>query len=62
MDELKRRNVFRVGIAYVVVDWLTAQVADLVLDNIDAPHWLMQAIAEKVNEQKKLDDDMKLAL
>jgi len=44
IDELKRRNVFRVGIAYVVVAWLIAQVADLVLDNIDAPHWLMQAI------------------
>ncbi len=44
IDELKRRNVFRVGIAYVVLAWLTAQVADLVLDNIAAPHWLMQAI------------------
>ena len=44
IDELKRRNVFRVGIAYLAVAWLTAQVADLVLDNIAAPHWLMQAI------------------
>ena len=43
IDELKRRNVFRVAIAYVVVAWLIAQVADLVLDNIDAPHWVMQA-------------------
>jgi TolB-like protein/Tfp pilus assembly protein PilF len=44
IDELKRRNVFRVGIAYVIVAWLIAQVADLVLDNIDAPRWLMQAV------------------
>jgi len=44
IDELKRRNVFRVGIAYIVVAWLIAQVADLVLNNIEAPHWLMQAI------------------
>ncbi len=42
--ELKRRNVFRVGIAYVITAWLILQVADIVLDNIDAPHWLMQAI------------------
>ena len=43
-DELKRRNVFRVGIAYVVVAWLIAQVADLVFDNISAPEWLMPAL------------------
>ncbi len=42
--ELKRRNVFRVGIAYVITAWLVLQVADIVLDNIEAPHWLMQAI------------------
>jgi len=44
IEELKRRNVFRVGIAYVIVAWLIAQVADLVLDNIDAPRWVMQAL------------------
>ena len=44
IEELKRRNVFRVGFAYVVVAWVIAQVADLVLENITAPDWLMQAI------------------
>ena len=43
-EELKRRNVFRVGIAYLIVSWVLAQVADLVLDNIGAPIWVMQAI------------------
>jgi TolB-like protein len=43
-SELKRRNVFRVGIAYVIVAWLLLQVADLVLDNINAPDWVMQVI------------------
>ena len=33
-NELKRRNVFRVGLAYSVITWLIAQVADMVLDNI----------------------------
>ena len=43
-EELKRRNVFRVGAAYAVVAWLLLQLADLVLDNISAPAWVMQAI------------------
>jgi len=42
-EELQRRNVFRVGVAYVVSCWLLAQVADLVLDNIGAPAWVMQS-------------------
>jgi len=43
IEELKRRNVFRVGIAYVVAAWVLLQLADLVLDNIGAPSWVMQA-------------------
>jgi len=42
--ELKRRNVVRVAIAYAVVAWLLLQVADVVLDNIEAPTWVFQAI------------------
>ena len=41
-DELKRRNVFRVVIAYLVASWLVIQVADIVLDAILAPAWVMQ--------------------
>jgi TolB-like protein len=41
-DELKRRNVFRVGIAYLVSAWVLLQVVDLVLENIQAPDWVMQ--------------------
>jgi len=44
IKELKQRNVFRVGIAYVVVAWLVLQLADIVLDNIDAPAWVFQTI------------------
>jgi len=32
--ELKRRNVFRVGIAYAVTSWLLMQAADLVFPRI----------------------------
>jgi TolB-like protein len=38
-EELKRRNVVRVGIAYVVVAWLILQVTDIILNNVEAPPW-----------------------
>ena len=41
-EELKRRNVFRVGIAYLITAWLLLQVVDLVLENINSPDWVMQ--------------------
>ncbi|MCH7510701.1 MAG: hypothetical protein IIB68_12835 [Proteobacteria bacterium] len=43
-NELKRRKVFRVGIAYVIAAWLVVQAADLVADNFLAPVWVMQMI------------------
>ncbi|MDH5305265.1 MAG: hypothetical protein OEW64_14355 [Gammaproteobacteria bacterium] len=42
--ELKRRNVFRVALAFVVTAWLLLQVADVVLNNIQAPRWVFQSI------------------
>ncbi len=39
--ELKHRNVFRVGIAYLIGAWLLAHMADLLIDNIGAPDWVM---------------------
>jgi TolB-like protein len=42
--ELKRRNVFRVGIAYVVIAWLLAQVADLALENFGSPDWVIKTL------------------
>ncbi len=42
--ELKRRNVIRVGIAYVIVAWLILQFADVVLNNIEAPGWVFKVI------------------
>lgn len=44
IEELKRRNVFRVGIAYAVSSWLVLQVADLVLEHIEAPGWVMEVL------------------
>jgi TolB-like protein/Flp pilus assembly protein TadD len=43
-EELKRRNVFRVGVAYIVATWVVLQVADLVFEAINAPDWVLQAL------------------
>ena len=43
-NELKQRNVFRVGFAYAVVGWLVAQVADLALESFGAPDWVMKTL------------------
>ena len=43
-DELKRRNVFRVAIAYTVTAWLVAQVAELALDSFQAPEWVIKTL------------------
>ncbi len=44
LEELKRRNVYRVAIAYVVIAWLILQVADVIISNIGAPAWLFKII------------------
>ena len=38
-DELKRRNVFKVATAYVVVSWLTIQVISSITDPLSLPAW-----------------------
>ncbi len=43
-NELKRRNVVRVGVAYILVAWLLAQVAELALDSFEAPGWVIKAV------------------
>ena len=43
-QELKRRNVFKVAIAYVVVSWLVAQVLQLVFESFGTPDWVMKTV------------------
>ncbi|HSD69920.1 MAG TPA: hypothetical protein VLB07_10215, partial [Woeseiaceae bacterium] len=45
LSELKRRNVFRVGIAYAAVGWLTVQVASVFFPIFHAPEWVLQVLA-----------------
>jgi TolB-like protein len=42
--ELKRRNVIRVGIAYIVSAWLFAQVFEMATDAFEAPTWVLKVV------------------
>ena len=41
--ELKRRNVYKVAVAYVVISWLLTQAASILLPTFEAPGWVMKA-------------------
>jgi len=44
-SELKRRNVVRVGIAYVVLGWVALQAGDILFDMFEAPAWVGKTFA-----------------
>ena len=44
VQELKRRNVFRVGIAYAIASWVLLQIIDVVVPIIEAPEWVSKAL------------------
>lgn len=43
-EELKRRNVIRVGIAYAVTAWVLAQVAEFAFETFAAPDWVLKTV------------------
>ena len=42
--ELKRRNVIRVAVAYTVIGWVLAQVAEFAFENFGAPDWVLKSV------------------
>jgi TolB-like protein/Tfp pilus assembly protein PilF len=42
--ELKRRNVYKVAVAYAVVGWLLIQAASILFPTFDAPAWVMKVV------------------
>jgi hypothetical protein len=42
--ELKRRNVYKVAVAYAVVGWLVIQISSIVLPTFHAPEWVVQTL------------------
>ena len=43
-EELKRRNVIRETLAYILVAWVLLQVADIVLPIFEAPPWVLKTL------------------
>ena len=41
-SELKRRNVYKIAVAYAVVSWLLVQAASILFPTFDAPSWVMK--------------------
>jgi TolB-like protein/Flp pilus assembly protein TadD len=46
--ELKRRNVYKVAVAYAVVSWLVLQAASLLFVTFEAPPWAMKVFVVAV--------------
>src|SRR5215471_13134280 len=46
--ELKRRNVYKIAVAYVVASWLVMQAASLLLATFEAPPWAMKSFVVAV--------------
>jgi TolB-like protein len=42
--ELKRRNVVRVGIAYVVIAWLAVEVGGVLFETFGTPDWVLKTV------------------
>ena len=42
--ELKRRNVVKVAVAYIIVSWLILQVISSIVPIIEAPDWISKAV------------------
>jgi TolB-like protein len=45
LNELKRRNVFKVGASYAIVSWIALQVADTVFPALNVPAWVLSLLA-----------------
>ena len=44
LAELKRRNVYKVAVAYAVVGWLVIQISSTILPTFHAPEWVLQTL------------------
>ncbi|HET7924136.1 MAG TPA: hypothetical protein VFL30_04515 [Rhodanobacteraceae bacterium] len=45
LDELKRRNVYRVGVAYAIVAWMAVQVTSVFAPALRLPDWVVSLVA-----------------
>src|SRR5499427_7658198 len=43
-SELRRRNVYKVAVAYAVVGWLIAQIATQIFPFLEIPNWVVRLV------------------
>src|SRR6266446_10295380 len=43
-SELKRRNVYKVAVAYAIVGWLLVQIATQVFPFLEIPNWVVRLV------------------
>ncbi len=53
-EELKRRNVIRVGIDYLIVSWMVLQVVDIVLPMLALPESAGRCLSSTINSTQIL--------
>ncbi len=44
LGELKRRELFKVGLAYLIIGWFVVEVASEALPTFGAPEWILRAL------------------
>jgi hypothetical protein len=44
LSELKRRNVYKVAVAYAIVSWLLVQIATQVFPFFEIPNWAVRLV------------------
>src|SRR6266446_6903600 len=42
--ELKRRNVYKIAVAYAIVGWLVAQIATQIFPFLEIPNWVVRLV------------------
>src|ERR671930_2016985 len=42
--ELKRRNVYKVAVAYAVAGWVIAQIATQIFPFLEIPNWIVRLV------------------
>src|SRR5438034_3203931 len=42
--ELKRRNVYKVAVAYAVIGWVIAQIATQIFPFLEIPNWVVRLV------------------
>jgi TolB-like protein/Tfp pilus assembly protein PilF len=47
-SELKRRNVYKVAVAYAIVAWLLIQAASILFPTFEAPAWVMKVFVTAI--------------